>query len=156
MNTVDKAPSDALEVANGLRILNDKTGKASIPDDICAEALIVNNFKSYRGRHLIGPLRRFTGIIGPNGAGASHCQYRKGLIIFLYLGKSNLMDAMSFVLGVQARHMRGSNLSDLIYRLSGSKLQPERNEEDGGDDGDDEYENDDEYMDETSRNPHQQ
>lgn len=38
-----------------------------------------------------------------------------------FLGKSNLMDAVSFVLGVQARHMRGSNLSDLIYRPSDSK-----------------------------------
>lgn len=42
----------------------------------------VENFKSYRGKQLIGPFKKFTAIIGPNGS-----------------GKSNLMDAISFVLG---------------------------------------------------------
>lgn len=31
-------------------------------------------------------------------------------------GKSNLMDAISFVLGVKSAHLRGSNIRDLIYR----------------------------------------
>lgn len=69
--------------------------------DCWLDHLVVFNFKSYRGRHVIGPFKRLTGVIGPNGA-----------------GKSNLMDAMSFVLGLQARHMRGSSLIDLIYRPS--------------------------------------
>lgn len=41
----------------------------------------MDNFKSYRGRTNIGPLQRFTAIIGPNGSGESvlrdffnHCQ----------------------------------------------------------------------------------
>lgn len=47
-------------------------------------------------------------------------------------GKSNLMDAISFVLGVQARHMRGANLADLIYKPSGAEVVPE-NEDDSDD-----------------------
>ena len=39
--------------------------------------LIIENFKSYRGRKRIGPFKDFTTIIGPNGS-----------------GKSNLMDAI--------------------------------------------------------------
>lgn len=34
------------------------------------DRLEVENFKSYSGRHTIGPFRNFTAIIGPNGAGA--------------------------------------------------------------------------------------
>lgn len=33
------------------------------------EVLLVENFKSWRGRQVIGPFRRFTCIIGPNGSG---------------------------------------------------------------------------------------
>lgn len=63
------------------------------------DRLHLNNFKSYGGKHVIGPFRTFTAVIGPNGA-----------------GKSNLMDAISFVLGVQTRHLRGSQLKDLIHK----------------------------------------
>ncbi len=59
----------------------------------------VENFKSYCGKHLIGPFDDFTCVIGPNGA-----------------GKSNLMDAISFVLGVQSRQLRSSHLKELLYR----------------------------------------
>ena len=34
----------------------------------------------------------------------------------LALGKSNMMDAISFVLGVQSRHLRSSHLKELIFR----------------------------------------
>eukprot|EP00397_Hematodinium_sp_SG-2012_P003538 GEMP01003546.1.p1 GENE.GEMP01003546.1~~GEMP01003546.1.p1 ORF type:complete len:1264 (+),score=303.90 GEMP01003546.1:177-3968(+) len=63
------------------------------------EKLILENFKSYAGRHEIGPFKRFSCIIGPNGS-----------------GKSNVMDALSFVLGIQAKHLRGERLIDLVYR----------------------------------------
>lgn len=33
------------------------------------ERLELENFKSYKGRHTIGPFMRFTAIIGPNGCG---------------------------------------------------------------------------------------
>jgi AAA15 family ATPase/GTPase len=29
----------------------------------------IDNFKSYKGHIVIGPLRKFTAIIGPNGSG---------------------------------------------------------------------------------------
>ncbi|KAK2952376.1 putative Structural maintenance of chromosomes protein 1A [Blattamonas nauphoetae] len=63
--------------------------------------LIVNNFKTYKGQHVIGPLFPFTALIGPNGS-----------------GKSNIMDAISFVMGVKDSYLRISKLSDLIYRSS--------------------------------------
>lgn len=66
----------------------------------------VENFKSYRGKQIIGPFRSFNSVIGPNGS-----------------GKSNLMDAISFVLGVKSSQLRSSQLKQLIYqgrRLQGS------------------------------------
>ncbi|WVZ83418.1 hypothetical protein U9M48_030567 [Paspalum notatum var. saurae] len=62
--------------------------------------LEVDNFKSYKGKQTIGPFSGFTAIIGANGA-----------------GKSNLMDAICFVLGVRSAHLRGAQLRDLIYKL---------------------------------------
>ncbi|KAJ3442828.1 structural maintenance of chromosomes smc family member [Anaeramoeba flamelloides] len=60
--------------------------------------IIVENFKSYKGKQIIGPFENFTSIIGPNGS-----------------GKSNVMDAISFGLGVQSKYLRGVSLKDLIY-----------------------------------------
>ena len=60
--------------------------------------LEIENFKSYRGKEVIGPFKHFTTIIGPNGS-----------------GKSNLMDAISFVLGVKTGVLRGSNLREMLY-----------------------------------------
>ncbi|KAJ3332898.1 Structural maintenance of chromosomes protein 1 [Blyttiomyces sp. JEL0837] len=61
--------------------------------------LEVENFKSYKGRQIIGPFENFTSVIGPNGS-----------------GKSNLMDAISFVMGIQSAQLRSSKLKDLVYR----------------------------------------
>ena len=33
------------------------------------DRLEVENFKSYKGLHTIGPFKDFTAVIGPNGAG---------------------------------------------------------------------------------------
>eukprot|EP01113_Clastostelium_recurvatum_P033704 TRINITY_DN4486_c0_g1_i1.p1 TRINITY_DN4486_c0_g1~~TRINITY_DN4486_c0_g1_i1.p1 ORF type:complete len:1283 (-),score=481.18 TRINITY_DN4486_c0_g1_i1:40-3828(-) len=70
----------------------------------------LSNFKSYKGRQIIGPFKNFTCVIGPNGA-----------------GKSNLMDAVSFVLGVRTGQLRGSNLSQLIYTVPGETAAKGRN-----------------------------
>uniref|UniRef100_G3TRH6 Structural maintenance of chromosomes protein n=1 Tax=Loxodonta africana TaxID=9785 RepID=G3TRH6_LOXAF len=59
----------------------------------------IENFKSYKGRQIIGPFQRFTAIIGPNGS----------------VGKSNLMDAISFVLGEKTSNLRVKTLRDLIH-----------------------------------------
>lgn len=67
--------------------------------------LELENFKSYAGKHVIGPFKDFTSIVGPNGS-----------------GKSNIMDAISFVLGVQSKDLRSQQLKDLIYRPPGDKV----------------------------------
>lgn len=64
----------------------------------------VKDFKSYRGLQTIGPFKPFTAIIGPNGG-----------------GKSNMMDAISFVVGVQTKHLRGEQLRDLVYNADGMR-----------------------------------
>ncbi|KAK1934693.1 putative structural maintenance of chromosome 1-like protein [Babesia divergens] len=69
----------------------------------------LHNFKSYRGTVRIGDFKKFTAIIGPNGC-----------------GKSNLMDAISFVLCVSSTILRGMNLKDFIYKArSGDEVPSE-------------------------------
>lgn len=65
--------------------------------------IVLENFKSYGGVQTIGPFENFTCVVGPNGS-----------------GKSNLMDAISFVLGVQSRHLRSTQLKELIFRKNAS------------------------------------
>lgn len=62
------------------------------------QRLELENFKSYKGKHTIGPFKRFTAIIGPNGC-----------------GKSNLMDAISFVFGERTQSLRVRTVKDLIH-----------------------------------------
>lgn len=59
----------------------------------------VENFKSYAGKHRIGPFHKtFTAVIGPNGS-----------------GKSNVIDSMLFVFGKNAKKIRLEKLSELIH-----------------------------------------
>ncbi|EFC49743.1 structural maintenance of chromosome 1, partial [Naegleria gruberi] len=67
------------------------------------------NFKSYKGRQIIGPFDDFTCVIGPNGS-----------------GKSNLMDAISFVMGLRATYLRSSHLKQLIFNGDGLATQQNR------------------------------
>ncbi len=68
--------------------------------------LILQGFKSFRNRTIIGFDQGITGIVGPNGG-----------------GKSNIMDALFWVMGEQSvRHLRGKIMSDLIF--SGSDKYP--------------------------------
>lgn len=92
----------------------------------------VDNFKSYVGQQRIGPFDRFTAIIGPNGSGMMKSIYFNVKIdyasiisiflspfIFIYIfgglfffsGKSNLMDAISFVLGEKTSNLRVKRMS---------------------------------------------
>ncbi|XP_075978364.1 structural maintenance of chromosomes 1 [Anticarsia gemmatalis] len=64
----------------------------------------MENFKSYRGQHRVGPLKSFTAVVGPNGS-----------------GKSNFMDAVSFVMGEKTSLLRVKRLSDLIHGASINK-----------------------------------
>ncbi|KAF6721532.1 Structural maintenance of chromosomes protein 1B [Oryzias melastigma] len=58
----------------------------------------VENFKSWRGKQVIGPFMKFSCIIGTNGS-----------------GKSNVMDALSFAIGERAAALRVKHLRDLIH-----------------------------------------
>ncbi|XP_069823979.1 structural maintenance of chromosomes protein 1B [Dendropsophus ebraccatus] len=60
--------------------------------------LILEDFKSWRGRQIIGPFKRFNCIIGPNGS-----------------GKSNVMDAISFVIGERTANLRVKSIRELIH-----------------------------------------
>ncbi|GCA63880.1 hypothetical protein KIPB_012317 [Kipferlia bialata] len=52
--------------------------------------LVLDNFKSYAGRHTVGPFHKhFTSIIGPNGS-----------------GKSNTIDSLLFVFGSRSKSLR--------------------------------------------------
>ncbi|KAM3610055.1 uncharacterized protein V6R79_024523 [Siganus canaliculatus] len=62
------------------------------------QQLDVENFKSWRGKQVIGPFKSFNCIIGPNGA-----------------GKSNIMEALSFAMGQRASTLRVKHLRDLIH-----------------------------------------
>lgn len=73
--------------------------------------LELENFKSYAGIQRIGPFKDFTSVIGPNGS-----------------GKSNLMDSISFILGVKSRHLRSAQLRDLIFRPPGEEATSEENQ----------------------------
>ena len=65
------------------------------------QELILENFKSYAGYTKIGPFdKQFNAITGLNGS-----------------GKSNILDAICFVLGLQnTTQMRARNLQELIYK----------------------------------------
>ncbi|KAI5474845.1 hypothetical protein MNV49_002349 [Pseudohyphozyma bogoriensis] len=70
--------------------------------------LVLEDFKSYRGRGVIGPFHKsFSSVVGPNGS-----------------GKSNTIDALLFVFGYRATKMRQGKLSELIHN-SGPVTQEE-------------------------------
>ncbi|XP_008409065.1 structural maintenance of chromosomes protein 1B [Poecilia reticulata] len=58
----------------------------------------IENFKSWRGKQVIGPFMRFNCIIGTNGS-----------------GKSNVMDALSFAIGERVASLRVKHLRDLVH-----------------------------------------
>ncbi|XP_061898837.1 structural maintenance of chromosomes protein 1B isoform X1 [Entelurus aequoreus] len=60
--------------------------------------ITVENFKSWRGKQVIGPFMGFSCIIGTNGS-----------------GKSNVMDAVSFAIGARVTSLRVSHHTDLIH-----------------------------------------
>jgi structural maintenance of chromosome 1 len=59
----------------------------------------VFNFKSFRGKHNIGPFTSFTGVVGPNGG-----------------GKSNVVDAICFALLLPLIPNKVKHVRELVYR----------------------------------------
>lgn len=69
--------------------------------------LIIQGFKSFKDKTVIHFDEGITGIVGPNGC-----------------GKSNIVDALFWIMGEQsAKHLRGTNMKDLIFAGS-SKYAP--------------------------------
>ncbi|EPR78851.1 structural maintenance of chromosome protein [Spraguea lophii 42_110] len=69
-------------------------------EKILISEIILENFKSYEGKHVISGLdKNFSAIIGPNGS-----------------GKSNIIDSLLFLFGYRAKKMRQSVSTDLIYK----------------------------------------
>jgi hypothetical protein len=69
-------------------------------DRLMVTNLILENFKSYAGAQEIGPLHHcFTAVVGPNGS-----------------GKSNVIDAILFVFGHQAKKLRHARVAELIHK----------------------------------------
>jgi len=65
--------------------------------------IVLENFKSYGYRKVIGPFHKsFSSIVGPNGS-----------------GKSNTIDALLFVFGKRAKKMRLNKVSELIHSSGG-------------------------------------
>eukprot|EP00796_Vickermania_ingenoplastis_P010071 gene10071-7041_t len=90
------APSTALSArsSNGSRC-----GSKGQRTRLVVRDIEVENFKSYYGKHRIGPFHKtFTAVIGPNGS-----------------GKSNVIDSMLLVFGRNAKKIRLEKLSELIH-----------------------------------------
>lgn len=70
-----------------------------VPARLILDHLVLENFKSYAGRHEVGPfLASFSCVLGANGS-----------------GKSNVIDSLLFVFGWRAKALRHSRLADLIH-----------------------------------------
>jgi len=66
---------------------------------LAVKSLVLENFKSYAEIQEVGPFHTcFSAIVGPNGS-----------------GKSNVIDAILFVFGKQAKQLRLNKVSELIH-----------------------------------------
>ncbi|GAA5926838.1 hypothetical protein JCM3775_007053 [Rhodotorula graminis] len=96
--------------------------------------IVLENFKSYKGRGVIGPFHKsFSSIVGPNGS-----------------GKSNTIDALLFVFGFRATKMRQGKFSELIHNSGAAEPSGSTSDADNADDADEdgffdpeEYDSDD-------------
>ncbi|KAF7586951.1 hypothetical protein BBP40_007989 [Aspergillus hancockii] len=121
-SAVNKTPTPSEEPKSQISIIKSNTTVLEKPMDIMMKArnlapqtipeepsgpksrmviktLILNNFKSYAGKQIVGPFHAsFSSVVGPNGS-----------------GKSNVIDALLFVFGFRASKMRQGKISALIH-----------------------------------------
>lgn len=82
------------------KLYNAHNSKQKKKERIYINKLVMNDFKSYAGRQVVGPFNTsFSAVVGPNGS-----------------GKSNVIDSMLFVFGFRANKMRQDKLADLIHK----------------------------------------
>jgi structural maintenance of chromosome 4 len=121
-SAVNKTPASSEEPKSQISIINPNATVLEKPMDIMMKSrnlapqtipeepsgpksrmviktLILNNFKSYAGKQIVGPFHTsFSSVVGPNGS-----------------GKSNVIDALLFVFGFRASKMRQGKISALIH-----------------------------------------
>ncbi|KAJ2158033.1 Structural maintenance of chromosomes protein 4 [Coemansia sp. RSA 552] len=98
LTTQDVADMPLSGPASALAETNKPVVEAAKPRLIITN-MVLENFKSYAGRQVIGPFHKsFSAVVGPNGS-----------------GKSNVIDAMLFVFGYRANKIRQGKLSELIH-----------------------------------------
>jgi structural maintenance of chromosome 4 len=72
------------------------------------DKMVLENFKSYFGKKIVGPLHpHFSAIVGANGS-----------------GKSNIIDALMFVFGSRVTKIRSTNVKALIHKSAGHNNLP--------------------------------
>ena len=91
-----KSSSETLSISNSD---SEEKKKDLNSSNLKITKLVLENFKSFEGRHEIGLFQNFTVVMGPNGS-----------------GKSNIIDALSFALGMSNNFLRTKNLKDLITK----------------------------------------
>lgn len=95
-STPIKASQDSLSQRDGFL---SPSQKHKFEKRLIITNIVLENFKSYYGVQEIGPLHHcFSAIVGPNGS-----------------GKSNVIDAILFVFGKQAKQLRLGSAKELIH-----------------------------------------
>ena len=95
---ISNSPSPEKNNSNKLNSIS-KSKKNNQNHKLIIHKIILENFKSFKGRHEIGFFKNFTVVMGPNGS-----------------GKSNILDALCFTLCIGSSYLRSKNAKDIIYK----------------------------------------
>ena len=87
-NSNSKSISPPKDISSEISSKSDAETQNDFPS-LKLHKLILENFKSFKGRNEIGFFQDFSVVLGPNGS-----------------GKSNIIDALSFVFGLNAQQMK--------------------------------------------------
>jgi structural maintenance of chromosome 1 len=98
-NTKSKRSQSQKENNTSKTLGNSASRRINDKNKLKITKLILENFKSFEGKHEIGLFQDFNVVLGPNGS-----------------GKSNIIDAICFALGMKTASLRTKNLRELIYK----------------------------------------